>query len=112
MGKRYCFLRADLLSLVTALGPGKWLIGPSCGSEWVGAPGKSSPSATILITGGIRPVCLGTEPVGPNDDLVGELVEAPSVDELCKECPEAELREREREEVLELEEVASTSGFD
>ncbi|KAJ8435396.1 LOW QUALITY PROTEIN: hypothetical protein Cgig2_009647 [Carnegiea gigantea] len=76
------------------------------------SPGNSSPSATISVTGGIRPVCLGTEPTDPVDGLVGELVEAPSEDELREECPDAELHEPDREEVLELEEAASASGFD
>ncbi|KAJ8427205.1 hypothetical protein Cgig2_004364 [Carnegiea gigantea] len=100
-GKRYCFSRADLLSLVTALGLGKWLLGLSYGSQQVGAPGNFDPSATI------SPFHLGTEPPGPNDDSVEELVEAPSEDELLEECPEAELGEPGREEVLELEEATS-----
>ncbi|KAJ8422034.1 hypothetical protein Cgig2_027265 [Carnegiea gigantea] len=87
-GKRYCFSRADLLNLVTALRLGKWLLGPSCRSERVGALGNSSPSATISVTGGVRPFCLGTKPPDPNDDSVEELVEAPSKDELREECPE------------------------
>ncbi|KAJ8441078.1 hypothetical protein Cgig2_020369 [Carnegiea gigantea] len=111
-GRRYCFSRADLLSLVTALGSGKWLLRPSCGSERVGALGNSSPSATISVTGGVRPTCLGTEPTGPDDDLVGQLIEAPSEDDLREECPEAELREPDREEVLELKEATSASEFD
>jgi len=75
--KRYSFSRADLLSLVAALWSGKWLLWPSCGSERVGVPGNSNPSGTISVTGGVRPVCLSTEPTGPDDDSVGELVEAP-----------------------------------
>ncbi|KAJ8436121.1 hypothetical protein Cgig2_001148 [Carnegiea gigantea] len=110
--KRYCFSRVDLLSLVTALGSGKWLLGPSCGSERVGAWGNSSPSATISVTGGVRPVYLGTEPTGPDDDLVGELVKGRFEDELREECPEEELHELDREEVLKLEEATSASGFD
>ncbi|KAJ8420207.1 hypothetical protein Cgig2_025831 [Carnegiea gigantea] len=92
-------------------GPGKWLPGLPYGSERIWAPGNSSPSATISVTGGARPVCLGTDSTGPDDDLVGELIEAPSEDELCEECPEAELPEPDREEVLELEEATSASGL-
>ncbi|KAJ8426831.1 hypothetical protein Cgig2_025769 [Carnegiea gigantea] len=89
--KRYCFSRADLFSLVTALGLGKWLLRPSCQSEKVGAPGNSNPSTTISVTGGVRPFHLGTEPPGPNDDSGEELVEAPSENELLEECPEAKM---------------------
>ncbi|KAJ8423411.1 hypothetical protein Cgig2_020948 [Carnegiea gigantea] len=109
VGKSYCFSRANLLSLVTALGSGKWLIGPSCGFERVGATGNSNPSATISVARVVRPVCLGTKPTGPNDDLVEELVKAPSEGELREECPKVELREPDREVVLELEEATSTS---
>ncbi|KAJ8437091.1 LOW QUALITY PROTEIN: hypothetical protein Cgig2_016445 [Carnegiea gigantea] len=77
---------------------GTWFLGPSCGSERVGAPGNSNPSATISVTGDVRPFCLGTEPRGPNDDSVGELVEAPSEDKLREECQEAKLGEPYREE--------------
>ncbi|KAJ8433464.1 hypothetical protein Cgig2_014505 [Carnegiea gigantea] len=112
-GKRYYFSRADLLSLVMALGGSeKWLLGPSCGSKQVGAPGNSDPSATISVTGGMRPFRLGIEPPGLDDDSVEELVEAPSEDELLEECPEAELGEPDRKEVLELEEATSASVFD
>ncbi|KAJ8423667.1 LOW QUALITY PROTEIN: hypothetical protein Cgig2_009288 [Carnegiea gigantea] len=86
----------------------------SLGAFWtrVGAPGNSNPSATISVTGGIRPVCLGTELTGPHDDSVEELVKAPYEDELREEFPEAELREPDREEVLELKEATSASGLD
>ncbi|KAJ8420397.1 hypothetical protein Cgig2_013884 [Carnegiea gigantea] len=110
-GKRYCFSRADLFSLVTALGSGKWLLKPSCGSERVGAPGNFDPSAMISVTGGVRPFRLGTELPGPNDDSVEELIEAPSEDKLLEECPEAELGEPDRKEVLELEEATLASGL-
>ncbi|KAJ8421676.1 hypothetical protein Cgig2_004473 [Carnegiea gigantea] len=44
---------------------------------------------TTIHLAGARPVRLGTDPTGPDNDLVGELVEAPSEDELRKERPEA-----------------------
>ncbi|KAJ8423631.1 LOW QUALITY PROTEIN: hypothetical protein Cgig2_028490 [Carnegiea gigantea] len=86
-GKRYYFSRADLFSL----GQGSDSPGRPCGSEHVGAPGNSNPSATISVTGGVRPFRLGTEPPGPNDDSGEELVKAPSADELLEECPGVEL---------------------
>ncbi|KAJ8437860.1 hypothetical protein Cgig2_002994 [Carnegiea gigantea] len=88
------------------------LSGLSCGFERVGAPGNSNPLATISMTGGVRPFRLGTKPLGPNDDSREELVKAPSEDELLEECPEAELGDPDREEVLELEEATSTFGLD
>ncbi|KAJ8420668.1 LOW QUALITY PROTEIN: hypothetical protein Cgig2_025352 [Carnegiea gigantea] len=94
---------------------GGWLIH---GGIWfgnhegvLGAPGNSDPSATISVTGGVRPFRLGTEPPGPNDDS-GLLVVAPLEDELLEEYPEAKLGEPDREEVLELEEATSASGLD
>ncbi|KAJ8434639.1 hypothetical protein Cgig2_032917 [Carnegiea gigantea] len=73
-----------------ALGSGKWLPGPSCESEQVQAPGNSDPLATISVTGGVRPFCLGTELPGPNDDSGEELVKVPSEDEFLEDWPEAE----------------------
>ncbi|KAJ8426193.1 hypothetical protein Cgig2_008910 [Carnegiea gigantea] len=92
-------------SLATALGSGKWLPGPSCGSERVGAPGNLDPSATISVTRSVRSFRLGTELPGLSDRGGEALVEAPSEDELLEECPVAELGEPDCVEELELEEA-------
>ncbi|KAJ8437848.1 hypothetical protein Cgig2_000402 [Carnegiea gigantea] len=116
LGRRYYFssadlFSADLFSLATALGSGKWLPGPSCGSERVGAPGNSNPSATISMTRGVWSFRLGTELPGLSDRGGEALIEAPSEDELLEECPVAQLGEPDYVAELELEEAVSAPGI-
>ncbi|KAJ8435254.1 hypothetical protein Cgig2_005306 [Carnegiea gigantea] len=104
VGRRHCFSSADLLSLVTALGPRKWLPGPPYRSERVGAPRNSNTSATISVTRGVRSFRSSTELPGLRDKGEEALVEAPSEDELLEEWLVAEPGGPDCIGVLELEE--------
>ncbi|KAJ8428870.1 hypothetical protein Cgig2_010812 [Carnegiea gigantea] len=111
---RYCFSRAILFSVGTTLGSGKRLPEPSCGPEWAGAPGNSSPSDTISGTSptGEWPFLLSTDlprAEGPSWDA--ELVDAPSEDEYLNELSEEE-EEVSPEVELVLVEATSAPSFD
>ncbi|KAJ8451340.1 LOW QUALITY PROTEIN: hypothetical protein Cgig2_014112 [Carnegiea gigantea] len=95
-------------------GVGKVTVEPSGGSEWVRAPGKSSPSATISGTSptGKRPFLLSTDLPGAGVPLWDEeRVDAPSKDEPLDELSEED-KEVSPEIELVLVEATSTPGFD
>ncbi|KAJ8439390.1 LOW QUALITY PROTEIN: hypothetical protein Cgig2_021804 [Carnegiea gigantea] len=87
--RRYCLSRAVLFNVRTTLGSGKWLLGPSCGSERVGALENSRPSATISGMGptGERLFLFRTDlPYDEDTSCDMELVNAPPEDE-CLDAP-------------------------